>query len=79
LITVGDFRQVSSKNIVVAHYKYFQVAPVVRFGGRTAICKASLRTQPVFNHFEILELQTSVRQRGDPAFSSFWIPSGIII
>jgi hypothetical protein len=44
---------------------------VVRFGGRTAIFKASIRTQPVFRHFEVLKLETSMRQGSDPAFSSF--------
>jgi hypothetical protein len=48
-----------------------QVAPVVRFGGRTAICKASIRTQALFQHFEILELRASMRQRNDPNFSAF--------
>lgn len=48
-----------------------QVAPVVRFGGRTAICKASIRTQAVFSHFEILRLEASIRQRNDPSFSAF--------
>lgn len=48
-----------------------QVAPVVHFGGRTAICKASIRTQPVFKHFEILRLETSIRQGKNLAFSSF--------
>jgi hypothetical protein len=47
------------------------VAPVVRFGGRTAICKASLRTQPIFKHFQILRLNVSMRQRNDPNFASF--------
>ena len=47
LITVGDFRQ---------------VAPVVRFGGRTAICKASIRTQPLFNRFEIFCFPDSVAE-----------------
>lgn len=56
LITLGDFRQ---------------VAPVVRFGGRTATCKASLRTQAIFNNFEILCLEASMRQCNDPEFSSF--------
>jgi hypothetical protein len=51
--------------------KCVQVAPAVRFGGRTAICKASIRTQPVFRHFEILRLETSMRQGNDLAFSSF--------
>ncbi|KAJ7699160.1 hypothetical protein B0H16DRAFT_1644141, partial [Mycena metata] len=49
----------------------FQVAPVVRFGGRTAICNASLHTQAAWDHFEILELKTSMRQRQDPEFASF--------
>jgi hypothetical protein len=71
LVTVGDFRQVRLWSVPRLRYEYFQVAPVVRFGGRTAICNASLRTQPVFNHFEILELQSPMRQRGDPSFSSF--------
>jgi hypothetical protein len=48
-----------------------QVAPVVRFGGRTAICKASLRTQAIFNRFEILKLDASIRQRDDMEFSNF--------
>jgi hypothetical protein len=56
LITVGDFRQ---------------VAPVVLFGGQTAICKASLRTQAVFQRFEILKLGSSIRQQNDPTFSAF--------
>lgn len=56
LITVGDFRQ---------------VAPVVRYGGRTAISKASIRTQPVFRRFEILRLHVSIRQGSDLAFSAF--------
>lgn len=51
--------------------KNIQVAPVVRFGGRTAICKASLRTQAIFKHFEILKLKVSMRQRNDPTFSVF--------
>jgi hypothetical protein len=36
-----------------------------------AICNASLRTESVFHHFEILKLETSMRQRHDLAFSSF--------
>lgn len=42
---------------------------MVRFGGITAICKASLRTQAVFKRFEILKLEESIRQRNDPEFS----------
>jgi hypothetical protein len=44
---------------------------VVRFGGQIAICKASVRTQEVFLHFEILRLETSIRQQNDLAFSAF--------
>jgi PIF1-like helicase len=44
---------------------------VVRLGGRTAITNASIRTQPIFNKFEILRLNTSMRQASDPDFSSF--------
>jgi hypothetical protein len=35
------------------------------------VCKASLRTQSVFRHFEILSLKSLMRQRHDLAFSSF--------
>jgi hypothetical protein len=48
-----------------------QVAPVVHFGGCTAICKASICTQLVFHHFEVLKLEPSMCQRTDPAFSPF--------
>lgn len=44
---------------------------MVRFGGRTAICNASVRTQVVFRHFEVLRLEKSIRQQNDPAFSTF--------
>jgi ATP-dependent DNA helicase PIF1 len=76
LITVGDFRQVSKTALSVPKLPQLiprngQVAPVVRFGGRTAICKASLRTQDVFKWFEILRLEVSIRQRNDPEFSKF--------
>ncbi|KZV87838.1 hypothetical protein EXIGLDRAFT_679562, partial [Exidia glandulosa HHB12029] len=54
LITLGDFRQ---------------TAPVVRNGGRHAICGASIRTQPVFEQFEILRLHAPLRQSSDPEFA----------
>jgi hypothetical protein len=63
LIMVEDSRQVCishAKNCPHSHSP--KVAPVVRFGGQTAICKASLRTQLVSDHFEILELQMLMRQ-----------------
>jgi hypothetical protein len=44
---------------------------VVRHGGRSEICAVSLRTQPVFQKFEILRLVEPLRQAGDPEFSSF--------
>jgi hypothetical protein len=44
---------------------------VVRFGGRTAICKASIRTQPIFRHFEVVKIEKSMRQQSDLGFSSF--------
>jgi hypothetical protein len=48
-----------------------QTPPVVRYGGRAAVVEASLRTQPVFDHFEILSLTQPIRQAGDPEFSDF--------
>jgi hypothetical protein len=47
------------------------VAPVVRNGGRDEICAASIRTQPVFEHFEILRLEAPLRQADDPDFAAF--------
>jgi hypothetical protein len=35
------------------------------------VCEASLRTQPIFEHFHILRLTQSIRQAADPEFSSF--------
>jgi hypothetical protein len=51
----------------------YKNAPVVRYGGRTAITKASIRTQPIFSHFEILHLDTTtpIRQSTDPDFANF--------
>jgi hypothetical protein len=51
--------------------KMSQVGPVVRLGGRATIVKASIRTQAVFKHFEILRLTTSIREADDPKFSDF--------
>jgi hypothetical protein len=56
LITLGDFRQ---------------NAPVVHYGDCTSITKALIRTQPIFSHFEILCLHTSIRQSNDPEFAQF--------
>ncbi|KAF5349056.1 hypothetical protein D9758_012686 [Tetrapyrgos nigripes] len=56
LITLGDFRQ---------------VAPVVRFGGQTAITKASICTQPVFHKFEVHELTQNLCQSADAPFAQF--------
>jgi hypothetical protein len=74
LITLGDFHQVCLLHIVVCRQSYFQLhknAPVVHYGGRSAITKASIRTQPIFNHFEILQLHASIRQATDPDFANF--------
>jgi ATP-dependent DNA helicase PIF1 len=48
-----------------------QTGPVVRYGGKAAVCEASLRTQPIFEQFHILRLTQSIRQAADPEFSSF--------
>jgi hypothetical protein len=48
-----------------------QCAPVVRNGGRRAVCAVSLRTQPVFQQFEILRLSEPLRQGNDLNFSNF--------
>jgi hypothetical protein len=75
LITLGDFRQVTTIDLF-----FFQIftselqnAPVVRYGGRTAITKASICTQPIFTHFEIHQLHTPIPicQSSDPDFAKF--------
>jgi len=44
---------------------------VVRYGGESAVSAASIRTQAIFQDFEILQLNESIRQRTDPVFSQF--------
>ena len=44
---------------------------MVRRGGREEICAASLRTQPLFDQFEILRLHEPMRQAADPEFASW--------
>ncbi len=50
---------------------FLKVAPVVCYGSRTAIAKASICTQAIFQHFEILYLTHSICQQNNPDFSAF--------
>jgi hypothetical protein len=56
IILLGDFRQ---------------TCPVIRRGSRAQVVDASIKSSPLFTHFEIFRLTEPIRNAEDPEFANF--------
>ena len=61
MIGSGDFRQTS---------------PVVRYGSRAKIIMASIKSSPLWRHFQKFSLSTNMRAHKDPAFAHMLLQIG---